>query len=131
MRTALAASPLGPAVVGRRPRSRRQPPRAVARQPPGDHDEAFGPTLNSVFGELFLPTSDAQLTLYRLDGLRVSDRTISYGRVETEAKANGLVAFGLVLEPGTPSERVVLCPRRGFEWKGPAQLVALRGSSGG
>lgn len=33
----------------------------MARQPPGDHDEAFGPTLNSVFGEPY-EANDARIS---------------------------------------------------------------------
>lgn len=86
---------------------------------------ALRPALNPVFDELLLPTGGARLAVR--DG-RPGGPGGRYAALVEASRRPGDLPLGVVLEPGTVDEDVVLCPPQDFHWAGRADLVVLTGA---
>jgi hypothetical protein len=82
---------------------------------------ALRPALNAVYEALFLPQSGAQILVRDGSGQDCPDYR---ALVAAEARP-GDIPLGILLDAGTPTESVVLCPADAYHWRGTAELVVL------
>lgn len=82
---------------------------------------ALRPALNAVYEALFLPHAGARILLRDGRDPDVSD----YRQLVDAACRAGDLPLGVLLDAGTPSESVELCPADSLGWRGTADLVVL------
>ena len=82
---------------------------------------ALRPALNAVYEALLLPRAGAQVLLRDGHGGQEND----YRSLVQVASLPGDLPLGVLLDAGTATESVVLCPADAFSWRGTADLVVL------
>jgi hypothetical protein len=86
---------------------------------------ALRPALNPVFDEILLPAGSTRLAVRDGSGEAGGD----YSALLRDARRAGDLPLGVVIDAGTEKERVVLCPKDDFRWRGRADLVVLTGAA--
>jgi hypothetical protein len=87
---------------------------------------ALHPELNAVFEALFLPSGTANVVLR---GGPDASEAHRYSDLVQSSRARGDIALGVLLDAGTASQQVILCPPEDLEWSGTANLIVLTAES--
>jgi len=81
------------------------------------------------------PSEARALTAYELLRAGLQDRcpealeTRRYSELVQRSRARGDIALGVLLDAGTASQQVVLCPSEDLVWSGTADLIVLTAES--